>query len=664
MSNNEFLNPYNFISLPKKKAHAYHNDGLELTGRIRYKVTTKSPLFIPNSSTDEAFEQSQKNEGHKSYDFFSYRQLSPYSITDQNPEPQEPVIPGSEMRGVIRSVYETLTDSCMGVLNSETFPVKRSPEQFKPGILKKNEQGYVLMAAKSYRIGEAGENGMPPSNFKGKRNGTRIFFVDQGQKSCVEQYKIAKDKEKPTSVYKKTGYLIKWGMGATKKRYHLFVPGTTIASGLSREDIETRLLGVIESYLEQPTVKNGSENQKAYEDYKNDLLSFLKGKCDPERGFPVTYSILENGKTQIKSGFRGDGQKESNWYLAPAIFTKEISNNSIGALAGEFDPCQGNQECPACALFGHVDKSGIGSRGSRLRFSDLRVEEMKSPEEYYYPITTLPALGGPKLGNVDFYLKKPENATFWTYDYYYQQSEKGIQLFIKPGELRGRKYYWHHPEYCCIKEGDKLPKDEPSILNKTVRPLRNGVSFVGELYFEGISEKELKQLIWILNSEKEKIGYKLGAAKPLGFGSVTCQVLGVTERVIRIENGQLVYRENSELAERYRNLTYEEVGFSKHSKLQFYLIAGLDSVNRKTRITYPKTVEQMQNEDDGEGFRWFAENHTTIDGRGMPRKRMQRKICRALPSLEDENVELPCNVSGKKSMQKNKSKSYQGGRRK
>ena len=40
-----------------------------------------------------------------------------------------PVIPGSEMRGVVRNVYETLTDSCMGLLNEATYPVKRSPDQ-------------------------------------------------------------------------------------------------------------------------------------------------------------------------------------------------------------------------------------------------------------------------------------------------------------------------------------------------------------------------------------------------------------------------------------------------------------------------------------------------------------------------------------------------------
>ena len=77
--------------------------------------------------------QTTKVENHKSYDFFSYTELEA-GKTYEN-EYHIPVIPGSEMRGVVRNVYETLTDSCMGVLNSEEYPVKRAPVRFKPALV-------------------------------------------------------------------------------------------------------------------------------------------------------------------------------------------------------------------------------------------------------------------------------------------------------------------------------------------------------------------------------------------------------------------------------------------------------------------------------------------------------------------------------------------------
>ena len=58
---------------------------------------------------------------------FSYTELDPTKRYED--EYHIPVIPGSEMRGVVRNVYETLTDSCMSVLNTDTYPVK------KPGTI-------------------------------------------------------------------------------------------------------------------------------------------------------------------------------------------------------------------------------------------------------------------------------------------------------------------------------------------------------------------------------------------------------------------------------------------------------------------------------------------------------------------------------------------------
>ena len=72
-----FVNPYNFIKFPEEKAQAYTEEDWH-TGIIEYSITTKTPLFIPNSSSEKAFkatDNAQEPE-HKSYDFFSYTELS------------------------------------------------------------------------------------------------------------------------------------------------------------------------------------------------------------------------------------------------------------------------------------------------------------------------------------------------------------------------------------------------------------------------------------------------------------------------------------------------------------------------------------------------------------------------------------------------------------
>lgn len=143
-----FINPYNFIPMGKKKGKVSREGG-KLSGRITYILKTKTPLFIPNISCDTAFAVSSHNPGHKSYDFFSYHNLSNEKHGDKIC--YRPVIPGSEVRGMFRSNYEILTDSCLSSLDSDMQLSKRTTESFKPGILVRKDDTYELYQAKAIR---------------------------------------------------------------------------------------------------------------------------------------------------------------------------------------------------------------------------------------------------------------------------------------------------------------------------------------------------------------------------------------------------------------------------------------------------------------------------------------------------------------------------------
>ena len=629
-----FLNPYNFISFPQKKAEAY-TDTDKHTGVIEYTITTKTPLFIPNSSSDKAFKESEKVTDHKSYDFFSYTNLDSKKTYEN--EYHLPVIPGSEMRGVVRNVYETLTDSCMGLLNEEIYPVKRSYEKFIPGLLYKNKDKLVLYSAASYRV--------DIKISRKYKNGKKLYFTPQratkekkdknGNVKTIRYWKIITSVGENRENYLKEGYLLKWGMGLIesedknnknsdnknfnnknsniKANYHIYqAKKEEEISFFTREKVERKVVAVIDSYLAQPAIT--PENEKAYMEYKKDLVDFLNG--NEEKYFPVNYSALD----------------KENIYLAPAVYSKEIYNNSIGKMAGEFAPCK-EDFCPACDLFGHIGKTNKTCKGSGIRFTDLYVKEEKTPENYnqYYLENkiTLQTLGGPKLGNVEFYLKKPDkNASFWTYDYYILN----CNVKVAPGELRGRKYYWHHPQV-------HFEKVEPTNLNKTVRPVKEGIEFKGKLYYESISKKQLEQLIWILNSGSEQLGLKLGAAKPLGLGSISCTVDQVQERKIKLTEDGLNYSvEEIPL----KNITYETVGFSQNVKEEFYLIAGLNTVSKNIPITYPRTYEQKNGKME-EGFKWFGLNHWIGKaGNGIIGNRKNVEILKTLPPIKTDKG-LPYN---------------------
>ena len=130
-----FVNPYNFIPLGSGKAEQSRS-GEEYTGVIEYSVLTKTPLFIPNTSTDQAFPA--ENPEHKSYDFYSFEDLN--GTNGDRPCPR-PVIPGSEIRGMVRSMYEIMTDSCMSALDDDVILSKRTAEVYKAGLIQRIGSG-------------------------------------------------------------------------------------------------------------------------------------------------------------------------------------------------------------------------------------------------------------------------------------------------------------------------------------------------------------------------------------------------------------------------------------------------------------------------------------------------------------------------------------------
>lgn len=593
--NSRFVNPYNFISLPNKKAKAFLDEDKHY-GVIHYSITTKTPLFIPNSSNDKAF--GCKEADHKSYDFFSYTDLS--NEKNVSGKYQEPVVPGSEMRGLVRNVYETLTDSCMGILNDD-YPVKRISVAFNPGLLRIEEDGSLsLLKADSFRIDDDIYN---PKKIDRYKDGDLIYFDTPKPEGKVNGKIHSFDKNK--NNFNDHGYVLKWGffinrrMKNAKNNYHAFkLSGDIVRNGLSKNEIKNKMNSIVTSYLEQPTVK--PDDAKAYEAYKKQFELFLEGKR--EKYFPVNYSDKVKGLLSI----------------TPATFSKEVSSKSVADYAGVFAPCK-DSLCPACDLFGKI---GDNAKGSRIRFSDMYVEKHDSNKSYYVKdFVTIDNLSSPKISNVDFYLERPKNATFWTYDYYVSNNK----VYAYTGILRGRKYYWHHhPE--SVRFNSNVEKTK---LNKTIRPVKEGVIFKGELYFDGISKKKLNQLIYILNTGKDGLGLKLGMGKPLGLGSVTCSVSSVEERKIVLEDSQLNYGVSSY---DYSNVTYESAGLSLYVKKEFEKIAGLKAVPKQYEICYPKTTS-----DNDHGFEWFQTNHNSK----IARSREEMKIKLALPKILDNDISLP-----------------------
>lgn len=618
----KFVNPYNFIPIGSKKSG---NAGKgELSGVIHYSVLTKTPLFIPNTSCDATFETSLEEKEHISYDFYSYHNQAPVEKGKKVPCYQ-PVIPGSEIRGMFRSNFEILTSSCLSSLDSDMLLSKRTMESFLPGLIYRDPRTgtYTLYAAEDVLWRTEGEN-----NPRTKRNWDaekdyslkcyRQKDFKEGEKVCFK--KCSRKMGKPLAEYVRkyeanadsfVGYIIKGEDGPQMK--HSRDKNTGKIRRLSTQKHCCHIFTlpgkekVIEKVLSLETLedvlKEYERNKKSlYTEYADELEAFKKRKGNDY--FPVYYSLIaDKGEKRI--------------FLSPACKTREIYVNTLKSLAGDMAPCQDPQNlCAACSLFGTlIRKSAVASR---LRFSDLQAEKKSQMEEYYYqngePVT-LPELAAPKLNNMEFYVKRPDHAWFWTYDYYVDPQGK---VHVQQGELAGRKFYWHHLM-------EKVPEaGELTKRNRTVRPVREGCQFQGKIYFDHLTERELNQLIYTVNAGedgeliKKQHGYKLGAAKPFGLGSIATQVDSVILRSYATEDGTIAVKEVPYTAK-------DPVQYVDQNQVDYFeKMTNFTSVAGEN-VTYPYSKDSSES-----GYEWYTANHAKYD-------RVKKKIAN-MPNMRTEMI--------------------------
>lgn len=678
-----FVNPYNVIPLGQKSPAAEKESARKYTGVIEYSLRTVTPLFIPNTSNENAFDMKKMCKDHKSYDFFSYKDLSDLEGTIEKELPC-PVIPGSEMRGMLRNNYEILTNSCMSAVDDEVRLSKRTQEKYLSGLLERCQKADGSVKYRLIRVKDdcllrtKGKNNLQDDLYSWKPEKDRAGIEIRGKKEwgrqCYIQDELAegervtfifrerkkkvtrngKEREemagKPLALQVKpyqeadlqseraVGYIIKGEAGPTMKDRKTGLPGkqNKHCAHVFREpvDIEGQVIAVqgeqefdeayLESILDAVLDIYDKNAEGVYKEYRRQYTEFKTGNGN--RFFPVYYSLLSYGK---------DRRYVDSLMLSPACITREIYTRMLSDMVGDKKTCEKSGGlCPACALFGTFrENKEERNVASRIRVTDMECLE-KDPEKCFErkPVTLQP-LSQPKF-NPEFYMKKPaEDAVFWTYEYYVDS--KGI-VHKNTAGINGRKFYWHHADFDMKKCTAK-----PDKMNKTIRPLNQNICFKGKIYFQDLSEKELNTLCYLINAgddaglRQKKHGYKLGAAKPLGFGSVAMHVDQVLLRKMeKTADAQIILKEVPYEPEKNNTLIDPEVASNFEKMTDFYVLRG-------ENVDYPR----RRPGDDI--FGWFAGNHRgylydrrerTNKPTGMPQSRTTMLFDQYLKPMEPKTV--------------------------
>ncbi|MDD3581432.1 MAG: TIGR03986 family CRISPR-associated RAMP protein [Desulfobacca sp.] len=436
-------------------------------------------------------------------------------------------LPGTAIKGMLRSVLEAVTNACFVIFDGERLDyrmatqealhlkagrITRMPGDGQDGEIEEMDRAWIAMPG----------NNQIKAMVKGKPQSITLATVPAGTVSGQEvwvkgiaapayinsrgnqipapsgSFNLVTDiRTRPTTGFSKAVYKITAQSINNKKRDRVFVYKSRAPrysfSAAEVEDYNTVLAGQLTEHQKRGGFDLTEDQKLAV----GALVYFLE-----EGGRAVRLSRVEIPRTRYDSS-RAD--------RLPRAYNDAYHKCT--------DP---DHLCAACQLFGFV----ADIHGARGRITVTDAQWLSGPGELdqFFP---LKVLGEPHPTSYNFYLIDPHNANkVRNYDGRPITDNRG-RLGQPAGDvqLRGRKFYFHHPlkDWAAYRCPD--PHQFRRVLNE-VKPLQPGNKFKFHVHFRNLSNAELGLLLYCLILESN-LRHKLGLARALGFGTVKleCQSL-------------------------------------------------------------------------------------------------------------------------------------------
>ncbi|MFZ2358929.1 MAG: TIGR03986 family CRISPR-associated RAMP protein [Anaerolineae bacterium] len=636
-----FLNPYNFVRyLPEpavapddpdaqllgRCAPPPHDRYVGLTGRITCKLETVTPLFISDSH-DIKVTKTRLTDGreveHKSYRFFQVA--------------GKDAIPATSLRGMVRSLFEAVTNSPFSVFDSdERLEYRIDPAEarrFKPGIVRS------LPA-----------DGKPGAIALCEEAKVSAYYDDPEGNVLDDSWTCG---EKAWAIVGQTKNNIPMVETISRDHKGLASDGRQVREGwvkVTGQTIDTKRNESFFYFKGEPAkARTVSFDADREEDFNTILYAQLRDRVEDFHS-QVQSKRLEPGNLVYVELDPEDNTQV--WNIALARVARLRYRNAIGDLLPDhLKPSVDYDRLDiASRVFGWVkatreeDRSARVAYAGRVRFSHATLTE-DGDKGVYNAELPLAILGAPKPTTTLFYLRKEKGE--WSED---ERKKPGAATTIGydgPNTLRGRKVYRHHGAALNRLEFERAGQRRDH-QNRSVRGVRaSGNVFEFSINFHNLAPVELGGLLWMLNlSSDEGCFFRLGYAKPVGFGSVRLSV----EQIELMDSSA---RYNSLTESGWRSATISERGNwlarFETAMQQCYSeplralrnIADLMALltdpksGQPSHMHYPRT--DLKPDPEGKNFEWFVASKvksTKLEnaGRNLPLELPENE--RGLPLLK------------------------------
>ena len=448
-------------------------------------------------------------------------------------------IPGTSLKGMIRSVFEiiTLSNFRNGIANSRlSMRDLRSNDYALKASDKPQKSGFLIQLNNEFYILPCDSKALKYSDIEKQ---TRI----QGLKYCKsisEKYKII------PSVFKQGGNYSMWffsGFMNNKKHEFLF----DIPMSFSNMD----LIPLQEDEYQEFRFIHEIENKNASWTYwKKKIKNYSSVdaiKSDEYKGVVPCFfrEFTKEGKRCVKDlGFA---------FLYRQPYPKKMH----GFLPSSH--VEGGVDLPQ-SVFGYV--KGEKALKGRVQFGNAFIDNAKLEASKAF------VLGSPKPSFYPFYVEQKGDSKLETY-------------FSKTTKLSGYKRYLIHQK--CENGVEVTDKNKRVV--SIFKPLSAGPKFSETIYFHNLKDYELGALLAAITfcNKYEKCYHSLGYAKPFGYGKL--KVRGVKVDSDSNESDETLYgRYVSKMCERLK-LNDEQALLGLFDYL--FLLASGNYANKLGGIRYP-----------------------------------------------------------------------------
>lgn len=488
LSDRKAKSPYNFIPLNEKiieykKApdnDFFHTkDEYSNTGYIELEIETITPLYIRDSLTN--LEMLEKEKSDKNSNAKKFINSDFYSPTTKY------AIPGSSMRGMIRTLVEILSFSKIGYIGDKYLYFRAMAD-----MCHSNKNTYM----DKMHPEEEGKNG--------KKTGQYIMCSGILYKKGLEYY-ITHCADKPESIKevdsrKEIGLDYKTNTYFDFKDKFIIVPGNSPSKGKNgKKDWVINKKTKTEKDILIPKEDVESYLDDSMRD-KNvpDLID--KAKTNPD-GVPCFYVKWKDSKNKERVSFGYNPMFRLSY--EKSIFDhipEEHKNKDILDITS--------------AIFGIESKFA-----TRVFFEDAFLTENQTDVIMEEKIPQI--LSGTKPTTFQHYLT--QNTDDITKLSHYNTGDSAI---------RGNKLYFHKSGQNWEEKGD-IKNDTVHTKIKAIKPNK---TFSGKIRFENLSDIELGALLQAIQLPSDCY-HKIGMGKPLGLGSIKIiPKLYLSNRIERYKN--------------------------------------------------------------------------------------------------------------------------------